>query len=30
MAVAGYAAQEYFTELGVVEETPLFFFPIVS
>jgi hypothetical protein len=30
MAVAGYAAQEYFTELGVVEETPLFFVPIVS
>jgi Chlorophyll A-B binding protein len=30
MAVAGYAAQEYVTGLGVVEETRLFFFPIAS
>lgn len=30
MAVVGYAAQEYVTELGVVDETPLFFFPLLS
>jgi Chlorophyll A-B binding protein len=30
LTVAGYAAQEYVTGLGVVEETRLFFFPIAS
>lgn len=30
MAVAGFATQEYVTKLGVVEETPFFFFPITS
>lgn len=28
VAAAGFATQEYVTKLGVVEETPLFFFPI--
>jgi len=28
LAVLGFALQEYVTKMGVVDETPFFFFPI--
>jgi Chlorophyll A-B binding protein len=28
IAIAGFAIQEYATQIGVVDETPLFFFPL--